>query len=78
MKNVFKVLLTILLIPVGVYAQSEEESEEIYYPELNYDKQEFEIKMRDGKTLFTQVYTPKDKSKTYPILMQREGMESQP
>ena len=71
MKNVFKVLLTILLIPIGVYAQPEEESEEKYYPELNYDKQEFEIKMRDGKTLFTQVYSPKDKSKTYPILMQR-------
>jgi len=41
------------------------------YPELHYDKQEFEIEMRDGKTLFTQVYSPKDKSKKYPILLQR-------
>jgi putative CocE/NonD family hydrolase len=71
MKNLFKVLLAILLIPSAGFAQSKEESEEKHYPELNYDKQEFEIKMRDGKTLFTQVYSPKDKSKTYPILMQR-------
>src|SRR5215510_3683911 len=37
----------------------------------NYDKQELYITMRDGVKLFTSIYTPKDKSKTYPILMQR-------
>ena len=32
---------------------------------------EYEISMRDGKKLFTIVYTPKDKTKNYPILMNR-------
>lgn len=37
----------------------------------NYDKFEYRISMRDGAKLFTLVYMPKDKSKTYPILMNR-------
>lgn len=41
------------------------------YAQKNYDKAEYEIPMRDGVTLFTQVYTPKDKSKKYPMLMKR-------
>ena len=36
-----------------------------------YDKAEYHIKMRDGAELFTLVYAPKDKSKTYPILLNR-------
>jgi uncharacterized protein len=36
-----------------------------------YRKYEFRVPMRDGVTLFTQVYLPKDKSKTYPFLVQR-------
>lgn len=41
------------------------------YIKNNYDKTEVQIPMRDGTKLFTSIYTPKDKSKTYPILMQR-------
>jgi uncharacterized protein len=37
----------------------------------NYLKHEFRIAMRDGKELFTSVYTPRDTSHTYPILLQR-------
>ena len=37
----------------------------------NYTKKEVHIKMRDGATLFTAIYTPKDHSKKYPIIMQR-------
>lgn len=37
----------------------------------SYDKAEHEIPMRDGARLFTAVYTPKDRSKKYPILMIR-------
>ena len=36
-----------------------------------YIKYEFRIPMRDGVTLFTQVYVPRDKTKTYPFLVQR-------
>ena len=38
----------------------------------NYTEHEYMIPMRDGVKLFTQVYAPKDKSKAYPLLYQRE------
>jgi len=37
----------------------------------NYDKREARIPMRDGVTLFTQIYTPKNRDTTYPILLMR-------
>lgn len=37
----------------------------------NYSKKEYRIEMRDGVKLFTSVYTPKDTTKVYPILMVR-------
>ncbi len=37
----------------------------------NYTKQEVKIPMRDGIKLHTVIYTPKDTSKTYPILLKR-------
>ena len=37
----------------------------------DYDKQELRIPMRDGTTLYTAVYTPKDRSRSYPILLRR-------
>jgi putative CocE/NonD family hydrolase len=36
-----------------------------------YTKQEVEIPMRDGVTLFTSIYAPTDTSRAVPILMQR-------
>ena len=41
------------------------------YIRQHYEKAEYQIPMRDGKKLFTVVYSPKDKSKKYPILMNR-------
>ncbi|MDP2060394.1 MAG: CocE/NonD family hydrolase [Flavobacteriaceae bacterium] len=37
----------------------------------HYDKQEVSIVMRDGIKLHTTIYSPKDTSKKYPILLQR-------
>jgi len=37
----------------------------------NYDKSEFRIPMRDGINLFTIVYSPKDKTEKYPLLITR-------
>ncbi|PKL81606.1 MAG: X-Pro dipeptidyl-peptidase [Ignavibacteriae bacterium HGW-Ignavibacteriae-3] len=37
----------------------------------HYLKKDYRIAMRDGITLFTSVYSPKDSSKNYPILMIR-------
>ncbi len=44
----------------------------------NYDKQEVDIVMRDGIKLHTTIYSPKDTSKKYPILMQRTPYSSRP
>lgn len=41
------------------------------YVKNNYTKREVYIPMRDGTRLFTIIYEPKDKSKKYPMLMQR-------
>jgi len=41
------------------------------YMRQHYDKFEHTIPMRDGVKLFTVVYVPKDKSKQYPILLNR-------
>jgi tetratricopeptide (TPR) repeat protein len=37
----------------------------------HYDKKEVLIPMRDGVKLFTQIYSPRDTSRTYPILFRR-------
>jgi len=41
------------------------------YVRQHYDKAEYQIAMRDGAKLFTIVYTPKDQSKKYPMLLNR-------
>jgi putative CocE/NonD family hydrolase len=48
------------------------------YVANNYSKKEVNITMRDGIKLHTTIYSPKDKSKTYPILMQRTPYSSAP
>ncbi|GAA0761517.1 CocE/NonD family hydrolase [Psychroflexus lacisalsi] len=49
-----------------------------YDVKANYNKQEVNIEMRDGVKLHTTIYTPKDTSKDYPILMQRTPYSSRP
>ena len=41
------------------------------YVRDNYTKIERSIPMRDGKTLFTAIYTPKDQTKKYPFMINR-------
>jgi uncharacterized protein len=48
------------------------------YVKDNYDKKEVKITMRDGIKLHTTIYSPKDKSKTYPILLQRTPYSCKP
>ena len=43
-----------------------------------YDKQEVYIPMRDSVNLFTSIYTPKNKSVTYPILIKRSPYNVEP
>ncbi|MCH7595858.1 MAG: CocE/NonD family hydrolase [Planctomycetes bacterium] len=41
------------------------------YTKSHYAKREYQIPMRDGVKLFTAVYTPKDTSKKYPVILHR-------
>src|SRR5947209_19274308 len=43
-----------------------------------YTKFEYRVFMRDGVTLFTAVYVPKDDAKTYPILLMRTPYSCSP
>ncbi len=44
----------------------------------HYTKHEYKIPMRDGVKLFTAVYTPNDRSKTYPFLLTRTPYSAAP
>jgi len=44
----------------------------------NYSKQEVYIPMRDGKRLYTVIYSPRDESHPYPFLMERTPYSAGP
>ena len=54
------------------------ETAEDTYVKDNYNKKEVKITMRDGVKLHATIYSPKDTSKTYPILLQRTPYSCQP
>jgi uncharacterized protein len=64
-------LLVLLFISLTLFAQDKS------FKEL-YSKQEFMIEMRDGVKLYTVVYSPKDTSEKYPILITRTPYSSRP
>src|SRR5262249_4885684 len=64
------ILVCCVLVAVTSTRAQEIENPAAYVRE-NYVKQEYQIAMRDGVKLFTIVYTPKDESQKYPILMLR-------
>ena len=70
--SLFSVLLLFILNPLS--AQNETD----YDVKDHYDKMEVDIPMRDGVKLHTTIYTPKDTSSEYPILMQRTPYSSRP
>ncbi|MBL4938982.1 MAG: CocE/NonD family hydrolase [Lutibacter sp.] len=81
MKNyAFKVLI-LLLMTLSIVSCSKTtttKQEESKYVKNNYTKFETTITMRDGIKLFTTIYSPKDTSKTYPILLQRTPYSVKP
>ncbi len=64
-------LFLIFISASGIAQQSD-------YIEQNYTKAEYYIPMRDGVKLFTSVYTPRDTSADYPILMMRTPYSVRP
>lgn len=58
-------LLAFLILVLPLPAQG------LDYVKAHYTKTEHQVPMRDGVRLFTAVYTPKDTSQKYPILLMR-------
>ncbi|CAM3453827.1 CocE/NonD family hydrolase [Zobellia roscoffensis] len=67
MKYRFLLVLLVVMSALSLQAQN---ADSLYFRQ-HYDLKEYRIPMRDGAELFTAVYTPKDKSKNYPILLNR-------
>ncbi|PKV52054.1 hypothetical protein ATE84_4156 [Aquimarina sp. MAR_2010_214] len=71
----FILLRSIMLLFASIMFSQEVDS---YDVKEHYTKQEVDIMMRDGVKLHTTIYTPKDTSKKYPILMHRTPYSSRP
>ncbi len=65
MKESISTLIFAILFTLSLSAQQED------FVAENFEKAEYQIEMRDGVKLFTIVYSPKDRSREYPMLMQR-------
>ena len=61
------VLIFVLLLTINSLAAAQG----VDWIKEHYTKKDYSIKMRDGVTLFTSVYSPKDTTKIYPILIVR-------
>ena len=82
MRNSVRILfLSILMLTVTVSCKKTTKTEAKVvdtYVADNYTKKEVDIEMRDGIKLHTTIYSPKDTSKEYPIIMQRTPYSSRP
>ncbi|MDR2389812.1 MAG: CocE/NonD family hydrolase [Tannerellaceae bacterium] len=66
------VFLFLLIGGIGINESfSQVVSDDALYIRENFTKIERLIPMRDGKKLFTSIYIPNDRTKTYPILLNR-------
>lgn len=63
--------ILLLIIATRITAIAQGPDPDSLYMREHYDKFEYRIPMRDGAKLFTLVYIPKDKSRKWPILMNR-------
>ena len=68
--NQFFTILVYFLLSLFVFSCSPTAQENKFLEE-NYTKKEYRIEMRDGIKLFTAVYSPKDTSVKYPIIIWR-------
>lgn len=81
MKFYFRLIFILLFSITSCTKQNNSTSKEApkkNYVKENYTKKEVLIEMRDGTKLHTTIYTPKDTSKTYPILLKRTPYSCRP
>ena len=81
MKGMFRVFVLTTMVVFCLQSCKktlEKEVVEENFVAQNYTKKEVDIEMRDGVKLHTTIYSPKDTSQEYPILMQRTPYSSRP
>ena len=67
-----------VLVLIFICAFAKAYAQQSYDIPANYSKQEVTIEMRDGVQLFTSIYSPKDTSQEYPILLKRTPYSCKP
>ena len=70
------VLLAVILASCSESSTKETQNE--YEWQENYNKTETYVEMRDGVRLFTSIYSPKDTSQSYPVLLKRTPYSCRP
>jgi putative CocE/NonD family hydrolase len=70
--------ISVFLLSCSGDASRQKEDAANTYVRDNYTKKEVTITMRDGIDLHTTIYTPRDTSRTYPILMKRTPYSCRP
>jgi len=70
--------LFILLCFIFIQSIQAQHSQDSLWMAMHYTKEEKMIRMRDGASLFTSIYLPKDVSKKHPILMLRTPYSCRP
>ena len=84
MRKIIFILSAIILVScgrIGVQASTNKTNTGVvdtYNPTDFYNKKEVTIPMRDGIKLHTTIYSPKDTSKKYPIIMSRTPYSCRP
>ena len=72
-----KIFLSHIFLIVALFVAGQG-NDDAAYIRNNYAKMEATIAMRDGVKLYTAIYSPKDTSVTYPILMERTPYSCSP
>ncbi|MCC9138317.1 CocE/NonD family hydrolase [Pontibacter silvestris] len=78
-KRLLHLLVLLLFLIAAAQVKAQQVNEDSLYIREHYFKKEYKIPMRDGKKLYTVVYSPKgDKNKKYPILINRTPYSAGP
>jgi uncharacterized protein len=75
--KLFTTLFILGIFGFSLNAQSQFQLDSAFIRD-NFIKREAMVPMRDGKQLFTSIYTPKDQSRQYPIIMRRTPYSCNP
>lgn len=73
-----KILSSLFLLFVCSTLSAQKEAADSAFIRDHFTKREVMIPMRDGIRLFTAIYTPKDRSRTYPMLLNRTPYSCSP